>query len=77
MQELHSPEVLTRQQLKNVLGGNGSNTTAKQPICSGYCTGTKANNYQGGTCSSGTPVTIGGITMTPCNCSVTGGNGCS
>ena len=69
MQELNSPEVLTRQQLKNVLGGTSAVTTKG---CNPACT----NGYEGGTCSKGTPVTVGGLTITPCNCSVSNGNGC-
>lgn len=53
MQELNSPEVLTRQQLKNVLGGSGTTTTKKYLVsCTakpnytiadpGSCTGTQS-----------------------------------
>ena len=53
MQELNSPEVLTRQQLKNVLGGSGAATTKKYLVsCTarpgyvvqspGSCTGTQS-----------------------------------
>lgn len=67
---------LSRNEIKKLSGGmtppdDGSGG------CPAGCTGTRDNNYQGGSCS---PVTIPGSNSLPstssCECSVSGGHGC-
>ena len=69
MKELNSPEVLTRQQLKNVLGGSGAITTK---ACSSICwnkDGKAIGSIQVSNCGTGHAVcSYEGTTKTTCVC---------
>lgn len=75
MQELNNPEVLTRQQLKNVLGG--AYVPIITVICSPGCASPNGLG-QGGTCKSTPFPPVGGLPGgATCECSVSKGTGCS
>lgn len=70
---------LSRNEMKMVFGGDDPfEVPGDGAGCPAACTGTKANNWQGGTCSASTLPGSGTLPpTTTCTCSVSGGSGCN